>query len=132
MNTLRRTACASLAGSVVTLLLQGCGGGGYSSGTTPMTGGSSCGASGTDITANHGHTLTIAKADLDSPVDKTYALSPSIEGHSHDVTFTVAQLATLKGGGSVTVRSTTTVASAAYGGTHSHSVTATVSVATCA
>jgi hypothetical protein len=45
----------------------------------------------------------------------------------HGVTFTVAQLGIMKGGGSVTVTATTTVADALYGGTHNHSVTAAVS-----
>jgi hypothetical protein len=125
MNMTRKTFCASLAGSTVTLLLQGCGGGGYSSGGTPSAG-STCGASGGDISANHGHVLTIPKVDLDSLVAIPYNLSASIEGHTHGVTFAPSDFATLKGGGSVTVTSTTTVASASYGGTHFHGVTATV------
>ena len=126
----RKDFCASLVGTTVTLWLQGCGGGGYSSGGT--TSGSTCGASGTDISANHGHSLTILKADLDSTTDKTYTLSPSVDGHVHGVTFTVAQLGNLKAGTPVSVTSTTTAASAAYGGTHNHSVMATVLVASCA
>ena len=133
MNVTRKAFCASLAGATVTIWLQACGGGGgYSSGSnsTPAPN-STCGASGSDITANHGHSLTIPKADLDLTVNKTYSLSPSVEGHVHDVTFTPAQLALLKVGTSVTVTSTTTAASSLYGGTHNHSVTATVMVATC-
>jgi hypothetical protein len=131
MNVTRKAFCASLAGATATLWLQGCGGGGsYSAGSTPPAASSTCGASGSDITNNHGHALTILKADLDLTVNKTYTLSPSVEGHVHDVTFTPAQLALLKAGSSVTVTSTTTVASSVYGGTHSHSVTATV-MATC-
>ena len=65
MNMTRKTFCASLAGSTVTLLLQACGGGGYSSGGSASTG-STCGASGTDISANHGHSLTILK-DVHQP-----------------------------------------------------------------
>ena len=133
MNIRRKDFCAALAGSVVTVWLQGCGGGGSDYGpAAPPPAGSSCGAKGSDISANHGHALTILKADLDSMVDKTYALTASVDGHIHNVSFSVAQLALLKGGSSVTVVSTTTVASAAYGGTHSHSVTATVLIAGCA
>jgi hypothetical protein len=129
----RKDFCVSLAGSTVAIWLQGCGGGSdYGGGSPPPATGSSCGASGSDISANHGHALTIAKADLDSMVDKVYALSASVDGHIHNVTFSVAQLAVLKGGSSVTVTSSTTAAAAAYGGTHSHSVTATVLVASCA
>ncbi len=132
MHPDRRTACAALAGATVTLLLDGCGGGGYGSSPAPPAGGGpTCGAGAGDISANHGHTLTIPRADLDSPVDKTYALGPSTEGHTHNVTFTPARLLVLKGGGTVVVTSTVTAASALYGGTHSHDVTATVA-ASCA
>ena len=129
MNMTRKTFCASLAGSTVTLLLQGCGGGGYSSGGSTSTG-STCGASGTDISANHGHALTIPKADLNSMVAIPYDLTPSVDGHNHSVTFTRSDFVTLKGGGLVTVMSTTTAATVGYGGTHFHAVTATV-MATC-
>ena len=120
----RKEFCATLAGSTVTLWLQGCGGGGDYSGS-PAAGGASCGASGSAISANHGHVLTIPKADLDSLVDKIYALTGS--DHTHTVTFTVAQLGQLKAGASVSVASTSN-ASAAYGA-HAHA-TVTASVAT--
>lgn len=131
MNMTRKTFCASLAGSTVTLWLQGCGGGGYSSGGGGTTG-STCGASGSDISANHGHALTIPKADLDSLVAKTYNLSAgSLDAHLHSVTFSVPQLATLKGGGSVTVTAPSPGAVPGYWGAHSHSVMTTV-LSTCA
>jgi hypothetical protein len=130
MNMTRKTFCASLAGSTVTLLLQACGGGGYSSGGS-VAGGSTCGASGTDISANHNHSLTIQQADLNLLTDKTYVLSASGDGHVHSVTFTPAQFATLKSRASVTVTSTMTAAGGLYGGTHDHTVTATV-LSTCA
>ena len=127
MTITRKTFCASLAGSSVTLLLQACGGGGgYSSPGTPATPGSTCGASGIDISDNHGHALTIPKADLDLATDKTYALTPGSDGHTHSVSFTVDELRTLKGGASVTVTSTSATLTGAYGGMHSHSVKATV------
>lgn len=134
MTLTRKTFCTSLAGATVTLWLQGCGGGsdyGSDGGGGGNPAGSTCGAAGNDISANHGHALSIPKADLDAPANRTYALTPSTEGHVHSVTFTPAQLTTMKGGGSVTVTSTTTAASGLYGGTHSHSVTAQVAVATC-
>ena len=82
--------------------------------TTPPTipGASSCGA---QFDFNHGHVLVVPKADLDSPTPMTYDISGSA-GHSHTVTFSLAQLATLKAGTSVTVTSTTTLA-------HQHVVT---------
>lgn len=136
MDITRKAFCTSLTLSTVTLWLQGCGGGGgYDSPPPPPpppAGTPVCGAPANAITDNHGHALVIAKADLDSATDKTYNLSPSLEGHVHSVTFTPAQLALMKGGGSVTVTSTVTVASALYGGTHSHAVTAAVSLANCA
>lgn len=133
MNMTRKTFCASLAGSTVTLWLQGCGGGGYSSGGGgSSTTGSTCGASGPDISANHGHTLTIPKLDLDSLTAKTYNLSAgTIDSHLHAVTFSAPQLATLKGGGSVTVTAPSPGAVPSYWLAHSHSVMATV-LATCA
>ena len=99
--------------------------------TNGGTTGSTCGASGSDISSNHAHALTIPKADLDSLTAKTYDLSAgSFDAHIHSVTFSVPQLATLKGGGSVTVTSTTNPSS--YHLPHGHSVMATVTIATCA
>ncbi len=131
MTLTRKAFCTSLAGATVTIWLQGCGGGGSYSGGGPSGPTSTCGASGSDISGNHGHSLTILKADLDATASKTYRLSPSGDGHVHEVTFTTAQLALLKAGTSVTVTSTATDAGAGYGGSHSHAVTATVMVATC-
>ena len=132
MNMTRKTFCASLAGSTVTLLLQSCGGGGYSSGGSSSTG-SSCGASGSDIGGNHGHVLTIPRAHVELPTTAhTYALSPaSVDAHVHSVTFTGPQLDTLRTGGSVTVTSTPPVPFPSYFGDHSHTMMATV-IATCA
>jgi hypothetical protein len=129
MKLTRKAFCQSLASGTVTLWLQGCGGGGYGGGGSTAAG-SSCGAAGSDITANHGHSLTILKADLDSTVDRTYTLTPGTGGHTHDVTFTPAQLAQMKAGGSVTMTSTL-ADGGIYGGVHSHSVMAQVNVATC-
>jgi len=133
MDISRKTFLSSMAGATVTLWLQGCGGGGggYGSSNNAPAGGVTCGAGAADISNNHGHTLVVLKADLDSTTDKTYNLSQSVDGHTHSVTFTVAQLALLKGGAMVPVTSSTTVASSTYGGTHSHTVTASVA-STCA
>ena len=134
MDISRKTFLSSMAGATVTLWLQGCGGGGggYGGGSSsPPAGGVTCGAGASDISANHGHTLVIPKADLDSTTSKTYTLSASVDGHTHTVTFTVAQLTAMKGGGSAVVTSSSTAATAAYGGTHDHAVTASVA-STCA
>ena len=116
MSITRKQFCGGLAGGGVALLLQACGGGESSA---PPAGGtaSGCGASGAAIGGNHGHVLVIATADLESLTAKTYSIQGT-GSHDHQVTFTPAQLQTLKGGGSVSVAS-----SAANDG-HAHSVMA--------
>lgn len=126
MDISRKQFCASLAGATVTLWLQGCGGGGGDGGgssTPPPTSGGICGAGTNNITGNHGHTLTILRAELDSATNRTYTLSVG-NGHSHTVTFTPAQLTLMKNGGSVTVTSSNDAG-------HDHDVTASVA-ASCA
>ena len=122
MAMTRSQFCNAFVGVSALLILQGCGGGGsdYGSSPPPPPGpppAPQCGASGTAITGNHGHTLTIPEADLSAAVDKTYNIMGTA-GHNHTVTFTVAQLAQLKTHQSVTVTSTTTAG-------HSHNVAAT-------
>ena len=104
----RRNFFEPALGTVMLLVLPGCGGGGDSAQVDPTA----CGA---QFDFNHGHVLVVPKADLDSPTPMTYDISGSA-GHSHTVTFSLAQLATLKAGTSVTVTSTTTLA-------HQHVVT---------
>lgn len=113
MNMTRKEFLAGMAGGTVVLLFQGCGGGGGSdsgSNTPPAT---TCGAAA--ISANHGHALTIARADLDSATDKVYSIMGSAT-HDHTVTLTPAMLATLKAGTQVVVTSST-------GASHNHDVT---------
>jgi len=113
----RKQFLGALGGGTVVLWLQACGGGGGGGGGDGNDdGGLSCGASGASISANHGHSLTINEADLDSTTDKTYSIMGTA-GHDHTVTFTVAQLAMLKSMQSVVVTSTTVIG-------HNHSVTA--------
>jgi hypothetical protein len=53
------------------------------------------GASATAVSSNHGHTLTVAKADIEAGVEKTY----SIQGgstHNHTIVLTTANFNTLK------------------------------------
>lgn len=109
----RKTFCGALAGSTVALLFQGCGGGG-SDAPAPAPAPGAAGCSDT-IAANHGHTLVVATADLDSATDKVYDIQGAAV-HSHSVTLTVAQLRALKAGTTVTVTSSTTAA-------HEHAVT---------
>lgn len=72
------------------------------------------GASAVVITANHGHSLTVPKADAAAGKAKKYSIQGAAN-HPHIVSLTTAHFSTLKKGGTVTVTSTTT-------GGHSHSV----------
>ena len=120
----RRRFLEPALGTAILLLIPGCGGGGDYGGTsladsaaalgaTPSTAPSTAPSTtpsvgcGSTFDFNHGHVLTVLRSDLDS----TTAVSYDIQGtadHTHTVTLTVAQLATLKTGASVTVVSTTT------------------------
>ena len=117
----RKAFCASLAGASVVLLIQACGGGGSSSDEAPIpvpAPGPKPGAACTDtIAANHGHVLTIASADLDSPTDMVYNIQGGA-AHNHTVTLAVVDLRALKAGTTVTVGS-----SNAAGHEHSVSIT---------
>ena len=126
MGMTRKTFCSSFTVGSVLIWLHGCGGGG-SGGGGAAAGGSSCGASGNDIEANHGHALSIPKADLDSQTTKTYSITGTSD-HAHSVTFSPAQLQVLKGGMAVTA--TTTSGGSGVYSAHVHSVTATV-LSTC-
>lgn len=71
----------------------------------------------TSISANHGHSLTVSKEDVDAAVEKTYTLSQaSTDGHVHMVTLTANQFSTLKSNHRITANSTSNSG-------HSHSVT---------
>ena len=114
MDITRKHFLGVALGSGAGLWLSGCGGGGYGggSGGTPS---SSCGAT---IATNHGHTLTITVADLDSTADKVYDISGTA-GHAHSVALTLAQLAALKAGTAVNVTS-----SSATSDGHTHAISA--------
>lgn len=99
----RKTFLVQLAGGSLGLMLGGCGGGG--SDDPPVVPAAACGRF--DFSANHGHTLSLSAADLDSTVARTFSVQGSAP-HSHQVTLSPAQLAALKAGQSVVL--TTTVA----------------------
>jgi hypothetical protein len=80
-------------------VLGGCGGGG---GGDAMPSSGQCSAA---IAGNHGHALSVPRADLDSTTDRSYDIQGSAV-HTHMVTFTAAQLAMLKAGQAVSVTST--------------------------
>jgi hypothetical protein len=104
MGITRKTFLLRLAGGG--WILTGCGGGGSDPAPPAASG---CNAS---IAGNHGHTLAISAADLNSLVDMTYDIRGAAD-HTHSVTFTAAMLASLKAGNSVNATTTTTLA-------HSH------------
>ena len=58
------------------------------------------------IGANHGHTMTVAAADLESATPKMYEIQGA-SAHPHTVTITPAQFAMLKANGTLTVTSST-------------------------
>ena len=115
----RKLFLAQLASGGWAAVLAGCGGGSDAApapSPAPSPGGvGSCSA--VLITANHGHALSIPVADLTSAVAMSYNIQGSAD-HNHQVTFSPAQLASLRGGASVTVTSTTTLS-------HSHDLSET-------
>lgn len=94
----RKIFLAQLAGGGFGWLLAGCGGGGGDDAAPPAA--VQCSAFA--FTANHGHSMGVAAADLDSSASKTYDIQSGAT-HNHTVTLTPAQLADLKAGRSVSV-----------------------------
>lgn len=70
----------------------------------PPTG--TCASASVVIGSNHGHTMTVAPADLTSTSSKTYDIRGTSD-HPHTVTITPAQFATLRSTGTLTVTSST-------------------------
>ncbi len=97
-------------------VLSGCGGGGSGYGApAPAPAPVPAACSATLISSNHGHVLAIPVADLSSTVAMSYDILGTAS-HTHQVTFTAAQLAQLKSGAAITVTSTVNLA-------HSHDLT---------
>jgi hypothetical protein len=67
------------------------------------------------ITNPHSHVLTVPVADLEDGADKTYDIQGTSQ-HTHTVTITAAQFATLAGGTSIMLTSTS-------GNGHTHAIT---------
>ena len=81
--------------------------------TAPATCGN--GARATAISGNHGHSLTVAAADVASGAAKTYSIQGAAS-HAHQVSLTSAHFAKLKTGKTISVTSSVALA-------HSHMVT---------
>jgi hypothetical protein len=112
MSMTRKEFLGTMFGVAGVAVLAGCGG---------DEEGGDCAMSTADIAANHGHTLTVSAADVTAGVDKTYDIAGSA-GHSHNVTITAANFATLKATANASLMVTST-----SGGTtpHTHVVTIT-------
>ncbi len=136
MSITRKQFLGSVTGGTVTLLIQACGGGAaLPEGLVLLGGGtngdgtndnpepvSTCGSSGSEITGNHGHLLTVPTPDLTSTTAITYGIIGSAT-HDHSLTLSPDDLAQLNSGGAVTVVSSVT--DAPTFGSHSHGVTVT-------
>ena len=74
----------------------------------PNPGAGNCLENGTDtaISANHGHSLTVSKADVEAGNEKTYTLTEG-NSHTHEITISQSQFASLKDNSSVSATSTT-------------------------
>ena len=117
MDISRKRFIEAFAGGSALLVFSGCGGGGdYGSAPAPAPAPAPAGGCSESISLNHGHALTVPAADLDSTTPKNYDITGAAP-HSHQVTFSAAQLAQLKAGTAVTVTST-----AFAGDSHTHDV----------
>lgn len=110
----RKLFLRQMGGGCLTLVLAGCGGGGDDANQPQPSG--AC--SKFVFTGNHGHTLEIPAADLNSLTDKTYSVQGSAT-HDHPFTLTAANLARLKAGQAIVVVTTGVVEA------HSHDVSGT-------
>jgi hypothetical protein len=95
-------------------LVTACGGGASAGADSPSA---SCTMNGTTdtIASNHGHVLTVAKADVVAGVDKTYDIMGSAS-HTHSFTVTAAMFTLLQGNHTAMATTTTTLA-------HTHDIT---------
>ncbi|MGB5666981.1 MAG: hypothetical protein WBM53_09035 [Maribacter sp.] len=75
-----------------------------------------CLANGTAISigTNHGHSLTVSKADVEAGTEKTYSIQGT-SSHAHSVTLSAANFTALKSNTAISVTSTN-------GDSHTHSV----------
>lgn len=67
------------------------------------------------IASNHGHVFTVTQAEVDAGTERTYDIEGT-GGHTHSVTITASQFATIASGGTVNTVSTS-------GSSHTHDIT---------
>ena len=117
MTMTRKEFLGSLFGAAAGgLVLAACGGDDGGGAQADAAASKSCTMNGTtvNIETNHGHVLTVSKADVTAAVDKTYDIMGT-SAHTHSVTVTAADFAKLAQNMSVSLTSTS-------GGAHTHGV----------
>lgn len=119
MSMTRKEFLEMVIGGVGAALLVGCGGDDGGGGGGADAPGRSCTTNGTNVTigSNHGHVLVVSAADVAAGTDKTYDIQGT-SAHSHSVTVTAANFASLQSNPSMTVMLTST-----SGGGHTHTIT---------
>jgi hypothetical protein len=107
------TVVTAVAGAAGAAWLAGCG----SSDDDDGGGGGDCAANGTtaSISGNHGHTMTVSKADIMMATAHIYDITGAA-GHTHMVTITAGSFGMLAANQSVMTVSTT-------GDNHTHNIT---------
>jgi len=119
----RKTFLKKTAGAVVVALpayaLLGCSGDDSANGDPDLDPDQAdClanGANATAISSNHGHTLVVAKADIDAGTQKSYSIQGS-SGHSHEIIVSESNFTKLKNKEQVVIESSTD-------SSHRHTVT---------
>ena len=82
-----------------------CGGDDTATGSGPSTGsGAGCASPMTVIETNHGHVMTVSKADVDAGVDKSYSIQGTAS-HDHTVNVSALDFGDLAQGKSISVTS---------------------------
>jgi len=117
IDFIKRTAIVATLGLPLVTVLTNCSSEADPNPTTPPPPDpKDCLANGTSssIGSNHGHSITVSKNDVESGVEKTYAILGSAS-HNHDVIITAANFSSLKSNNSIQVTS-------GSGDGHSHSV----------
>jgi len=75
------------------------------------------GANATAITSNHGHSLTVSKADIDAGLEKTYSIQGT-SGHDHTIIVSADNFNTLRTSKTIKIESS-------RDNSHRHNVTVT-------
>ena len=116
MEPTRREVLVLIVGGVV-----GAACGGSNPGSSGPVNGGNCLANGTQVAiqTNHGHVLVVPVADINAGVDKGYDIRGTAD-HTHTVTLTAADFASLKQ--NTGVEEASTISASAFYGTHGHQI----------